>query len=104
MHAAIERRDLGALRSLDPKPQLVLDCARLAWTDGLASLAERGGNLNSLWRGYRPLHAAIQEDAHAGCKASVERLRCIEWLLAHGADPGLTGAWPPARASLVAAS
>jgi ankyrin repeat protein len=30
-------------------------------------------------------------------------LACLDWLLANGADPELTGAWPPARAIIVAA-
>jgi ankyrin repeat protein len=36
-------------------------------------------------------------------KPEPQRLACLEWLLAHGADPELTGAWPPARALIVAA-
>ena len=34
---------------------------------------------------------------------SAERLRCLEWMLEHGADPERAGAWPPARAVIIAA-
>ena len=70
----------------------------------LQELVARGGDVNASWRNYRPLHALLQEKPHASePAASPERLACLDWLLAHGADPDAHGAWPSARASLVAA-
>jgi ankyrin repeat protein len=82
----------------------VVDAARRADRKALAALLAQGADPNAIWRGYRALHALIQEDPHAGgVRATNERLRCLQWLLEHGADPELPGAWPPARALLVAA-
>jgi ankyrin repeat protein len=82
----------------------VVEAARRTWTDGLSLLAEHGGDVNAVWRGYRPLHALIQEEPHADAAMPTDaRLECLHWLLAHGADPERPGAFPPARAILVAA-
>jgi ankyrin repeat protein len=82
----------------------VVEAARLAFTKALALLHKNGADLNGIWRGYRPLHALLQEDAHAAAgKPSPERLACLDWLLDHGADPEQLGAWPPARAIIIAA-
>ncbi len=84
--------------------RLVVDAARRADRKALEALLAKGADLNATWRGYRALHALIQEDPHAqGVRAATARLPCLEWLLEHGADPELPGAWPPARALLVAA-
>lgn len=89
--------------SLARGAQLVLEAARGARLDALRLLVGHGADPNATWRGYRPLHALIQERPHGETEPSRERLRCLEWLLAHGADPELPGAWPPARAILIAA-
>lgn len=67
-------------------------------------MQKAGADLNAQHRGYRALHALVQTKPHADATApSAEQLKCFSWLLAHGADPDLPGAWPPARAILVAA-
>lgn len=82
----------------------VVDAGRRADRRALAALLGKGADLNAVWRGYRALHALIQEDPHAeGARDPKQRLPCLVWLLEHGADPELPGAWPPARAILVAA-
>ena len=85
------------------KPKTVLAAAQGAAVPALEILVARGADLNAAYRGYRPLHALIQERPHHETEPSPERLACMDWLLAHGADPELHGAWPPARALLVAA-
>jgi ankyrin repeat protein len=81
----------------------VVGAAQRADREALAALHAQGADLNAIWRGYRALHALIQEDPHAqGTRAPKERLPCLAWLLEHGADPEQRGAWPPARAILVA--
>ncbi len=82
----------------------VVEAAQRADRRALERLVQSGADLDASWRGYRALHALIQEDPHAeGASAPEERLPCLVWLLEHGADPELAGAWPPARALLVAA-
>jgi len=82
----------------------VVEASRLAFTKALALLQKNGADLNGIWRGYRPLHALLQEDPHAAAgKPTRERLKCLDWLLDHGADPEQLGAWPPARAIIIAA-
>lgn len=99
LRAALDRDLLLARR-----PRLVVAAAQGAAVGALKLLARRGANLNASWRGYRPLHALIQEEPHAAVsKPERRRLKCLEWLLGHGADPEQLGAWPPARAVLVAA-
>lgn len=97
-----------AAMKADPKeakrPRAIVEAGRLAFKQAMALLHRNGGDLNASWRGYRPLHALIQEEPHAaGGKPSAERLACLEWLLEHGADPEQPGAWPPARAIIIAA-
>ncbi len=85
------------------------DIVRAAGDADLARMEEldaRGADWNARWRNYRPLHALIQEDPHgphALGKADPQRLKCLDWLLAHGADPEQVGAWPSARALIIAA-
>jgi hypothetical protein len=105
---AIERRDAGALRILleaeRAKPQSVIDAARTFWVEGLKLMRAAGGDMNGMYRGYRPLHACIQENGHKpGVQESSGQKECLRWLLKHGANPELTAAWPAARALLVAA-
>jgi ankyrin repeat protein len=70
----------------------------------LALLLQAGADLNASWRNYRPIHALLQEEPHAVAgKPAPARLACLEWLLDNGADPELLGAWPPARAIIIAA-
>jgi hypothetical protein len=101
-------RALSALLRDDPalarKGRLVVEAGRLASLGALGALHAAGADLDASWRGYRALHALIQERPHGDAGApSAERLACLDWLLEHGADPERTGAWPPARALLVAA-
>ena len=107
---AIRAADIAAVRAAikaDPKsalnPRAVGAAAGRALQPALALMAKNGADLNAVWRGYRPLHNLIQERPHADAKPSPERLACLEWLLANGADPEQPGAWPPARAIIVAA-
>ena len=88
-----------------PKPAAILEAAQKADVGALKVLVGRGGDVNASYRNYRPLHALIQERPHAPGTGTVEpkRLKCLEWLLEHGADPDALGAWPSSRAILVAA-
>ncbi|MBM3727915.1 MAG: hypothetical protein FJW40_21130 [Acidobacteria bacterium] len=71
---------------------------------GLKLLVAAGGDLNASFRNYRPIHALIQEKPHAEWNQTPpQRLDCLLWMLKHGADPDSTGAWPTARALVVAA-
>lgn len=85
-------------------PRAVVEAGRLAFQKAFELLKKNGADLNAIFRGYRPLHSLLQEDAHkpAG-KPSPERLACLDWLLANGADPEQLGAWPAARAIVIAA-
>jgi ankyrin repeat protein len=108
---AIREGDLAALKRAlaeDPKlackPQLVVDAAGAANVKLLEFLLARGADLDAQWRGYRPLHVVIQSEPHAKDEEpSKARAACLDWLLEHGADPEQLGAWPPARAVLIAA-
>jgi len=81
-----------------PRPRAICEAGGLAFQPAIELLVKHGADLNAAWRGYRPLHNLIQSG-----KPSPERLRCLEWMLEHGADPEQTGAWPPARAVILAA-
>lgn len=85
-------------------PGAICEAGRLGWKAALALLHRQGADLNAVSRGYRPLHALLQEapHAHRGTPTAA-RLAGLAWMLAHGADPDLAGGWPPARALLVAA-
>src|SRR5690242_3674835 len=86
------------------RPRVVVEAGRLAFQQALELLEYHGADLNASHRGYRPLHSLLQEEPHgANGDPAPERLACLEWLLAHGADPEQAGAWPPARALIVAA-
>lgn len=104
---AIRARNLAALRGLvksEPRANAAAECGRVAWLAGFKFLLSRGADLNAAFRGYRPLHSLLQEDAHnAADKPAAERLACLDWLLENGADPEKLGAWPAARAIIVAA-
>jgi len=98
----VKSRARSAGKSVPAKA--ILDAAQIADLDLLKSLAKRGGDFNAQYRGYRALHALIQTKPHADATApSAKQLKVFSWLLAHGADPELPGAWPPSRAILVAA-
>jgi ankyrin repeat protein len=86
-----------------PKPRAMVEAGRQGAKAALEALLAQGGDLNASYANYRPLHALIQTDPHkAHGKPSADRLRCLQWLLANGADPELTGGWPPARAMVIA--
>jgi ankyrin repeat protein len=90
--------------SIAEKPQILVTAGRSACIEALELCLGHGADLNASWRGYRPLHALIQEKPHADAiDAAAEQLRCLDWMLEHGADPEQLGAWPPSRAVLVAA-
>jgi len=81
----------------------MMNGGRLGWTAGLKLLVRHGGDLNASFKHYRALHALIQEKPHAGGSSTPARIACLKWMLAHGADPELPGAWPAARALVIAA-
>jgi ankyrin repeat protein len=85
-------------------PKIVNCAAGLADQKALTLLVKAGADLNAMHRNYRPLHALLQTDPHqvAG-KPAPARIACLEWMLAHGADPEQTAAWPLARAIIIAA-
>lgn len=109
--SALREGDWTRLRELlarEPKeatrPQVVLEAARAGNLQALKLLVKAGADINAVWRGYRPLHALIQEKPHAeACEMPKGRLAALDWMLSAGADPELTGAWPPARAVIIAA-
>lgn len=118
--AAVACQDLPALqralagdRALVPAAAVV-NAGRLAWLPGLKLLARHGADLNAIARNYRAIHALIQERPHEPVGKTAElpaarraalaaRVTCLEWLLAHGADPEAMAAWPSARALVIAA-
>ncbi|MFN7937847.1 MAG: ankyrin repeat domain-containing protein [Bryobacteraceae bacterium] len=103
---AAVREYLKARPDSAKSPRPVVEAGRLAWKQALAELRKHGADLNAAWRGYRALHALLQEEPHGEVKPAAPpqaRLDCLDWLLANGADPELPGAWPPARALLIAA-
>ncbi len=102
-HAGLKRH-LARDPKLAKKAQLVVDAAGRADRRALEVLVEHGADVNASWRNYRPLHALLQGEPLAGAQAPTpERLACLDWLLAHSADPEQLGAWPSMRALLVAA-
>ncbi|MGO9259488.1 MAG: ankyrin repeat domain-containing protein [Bryobacteraceae bacterium] len=108
---AIRSGEMRAVRqavAADPPaarhPRAVVAAGRRAFQPALAFLLTKGADLNAAWKNYRPLHALLQEEPHGrGAKPTPERLACLEWLLANGADQELTAAWPSARTIIVAA-
>jgi ankyrin repeat protein len=108
---ALQGGDMAAIRAAlkaDPAavkiPRMIGTAAGRALLPAVQLLHKHGADLNAVWRNYRPLHNLIQTEPHAAAgKPAPERLACLEWLLEHGADPELTGAWPAARALVVAA-
>jgi len=105
---AVKSQDLRALQRAIARETTIpaaasIDAARLGWQAGLAALARAGADLNASWRNYRPLHALIQEKPHEGGSSTPERVRCLTWMLSHGVDPERLGAWPSARALVIAA-
>jgi ankyrin repeat protein len=107
--AAVAARDTQQLEAalsgtdVTVPARAVVDAGRLGWKAGLARLHRAGADLNGSYRHYRALHALIQEKPHAGGSSTPARVACLEWLLAHGADPeGLAG-WPAARTLVTAA-
>jgi ankyrin repeat protein len=97
---AILKKDPAAARA--PRP--VGKAGGMAWREALELLLEHGADLNAVWRGYRPMHALIQEEPHADHnQPTPERIACLRWMLKNGADPELEAAWPPSRALLIAA-
>ena len=114
LKAAIEALRAGKLDEVraaikaDPKAargaRVVGAAAGRALQPALVLLKKAGADLNAVWRNYRPLHNLLQTEPHAaGGKPDPARLACLEWLLDNGADPELLGAWPSARAIIVAA-
>jgi len=100
--------EVRAAAKADPKAAVrarsVCEAAQRAFIPALELLVGMGGDVNSAFKGYRPLQALLQESPHqAGCKPEAERVRCLQWLLAHGANVELPGGWPSARPILVAA-
>jgi ankyrin repeat protein len=108
---AIRTKKLAALRTAieaHPNeaghPRAILEASRIAWKDGIRLLLAAGADPNATWRNYRPIHALIQEDPHReGSAPTRTRVSCLHFLLSHGADPEQLGAWPSARALVIAA-
>lgn len=108
---AIRSRNLAELQkavAADPEKaraaRFVVEAGRVAWQQGLAILKRNGADLNASFRGYRAIHSLIQEDPHGASEVpSPKRVSALVWLLKNGADPEQLGAWPAARAILVAA-
>lgn len=85
-------------------PQIIVEAGRLGWREALDLLIKNGSDPNATWRGYRALHALIQESPHKGHDpVTASRVACLKWLLANGADPEQLGAWPASRAIITAA-
>lgn len=111
MLEAIEEQDVETVNKLlNRMPELALtsrvicEAGRVAYQKTLVALHRQGADLNGMYRGYRPIHALIQEKPHKDRRAATRlRILCLKWMLAHGADPELLGGFPPARALLVAA-
>lgn len=108
--AALREADLARferLLDLDPSiarsAQVIVEAGRQALLPALEALGRHGADFNVKHRGYRALHSLIQERPHGETSPSKERLASLSWLLAHGADPDQAGAWPPARALVIAA-
>jgi len=86
------------------QPKAVVEAGRLAFQAALELIHKHGADLNASYRNYRALHALIQEKPEAQvAKTQAERLKCLDWLLSHGADPEELGAWPKARTLIIAA-
>ena len=111
MIEALRAGNLAAVRArvlADPKAarqaRAMNEAAARAFLPAVKLLHKHGADLNGVWRNYRPLHNLMQTDPHADAgKPSPQRLACLEWLLQNGADPELMGAWPSARAIIIAA-
>ena len=98
------RSELHDRPELASKARLVVDAARFARPACLRLLLQRGADPDAKYRGYRPLHALIQERPHGEAGVvSDERLRCLDLLLEAGADPRQQAAYPPAGALPIAA-
>lgn len=103
-NAAAVKSLLATNPALASKAQYVTEAGRLGDLQFMKLLKSAGADLNALFRGYRAMHALIQEKPHGGeTDASADRLACLAWMLQNGADPELPAAWPPSRAILVAA-
>lgn len=85
--------------------KLIVGAAQHADLDRVKELHAAGADLNAVHRNYRPIHALLQETSphETAGKPSPERLKTLDWLLKHGADPELPGGWPAARALIIAA-
>jgi hypothetical protein len=107
---AIRAGDLKSVKAAiadDPQAargaRAIGEAGRLAFQGALDLLVKAGADLNTAFRNYRPLHALLQDEPHAAAgKPSPARLACLEWMLQHGADPEQLGAWPAARAIVIA--
>ncbi len=108
---ALEARDLAAVRAAiqaDPKgsrhAQFVMKAARTAFLPALKLLHKNGSDLNFCYANNRPLFSLMQPNPHHGAgKVEPERVECLEWMLANGADMELLGGWPASRAIVAAA-
>ena len=102
--------EVRAAIQADPKgarhPGIINHAAGLAFLAAVELLHKHGADLNASNRNYRPLHNVIQGEPNphsGGMEPTAARRACLEWLLDHGADPELLGAWPSARAMIIAA-
>ncbi len=105
---AIRSREIATVRAalkaaphVARRPRPIVEAARAAFPQAIDLLLRAGADPNASYRNYRPLHALIQEERQGA--PLDERIACLRRLLAHGADPELTGGWPPGRALILAA-
>src|SRR5215813_10635973 len=81
-----------------------MKAAHTAFLPALKVLHKNGSDLNVLYCKNRPLFSLMQPFHHHGAgKVEPERLECLQWMLANGADTELMGGWPPSRAIILAA-
>ena len=92
---ALRTLDLATLRAAVSEhpdaarsPRAIVEAGRLGWKSGLALLVRHGADLNATWRGYRPLHALLQEEPafledllHVGTQLPRVRIDDLELLL-----------------------
>jgi hypothetical protein len=97
------RAALAAAPEAARHPQGIGAAAGHAFLPALRLLHRAGADSNACWKNYRPLHNVIQSEPNEHQAASKNGLACLDWLLAHGADPGLLAGWPAVRPLILAA-
>jgi len=78
------------------------EAGRLAFQGALELLVKAGADLNAAFSQLPSVARSFAGGPARGGGSLRERLACLEWMLTHGADPEQLGAWPSARAIVVA--